>query len=170
MVATISTFPLSSLAKQVASTHKIFSLVVPFLSRDLRFGFRSWDCGWGDGGCLYLGWVPGWVWWSLIMRLVLRVILGVAPNLVTNEAFIVLHMFSSFYRREMNGINVHGIRVLCCPGKERSDATSSSESSNSFLLSMELACVTVFLSFLSSPYGLTISPSMYGYNVTWSPM
>ena len=30
--------------------------------------------------------------------------------------------------------------------------------------------VTVFLSFLSSPYGLTISPSMYGYNITWSPM
>ena len=30
--------------------------------------------------------------------------------------------------------------------------------------------VTVFLSFLSSPYGLTISPSMYGYNITQSPM
>ena len=30
--------------------------------------------------------------------------------------------------------------------------------------------VMVFLSFLSSPYGLIISPSMYGYNVTWSPM
>ena len=30
--------------------------------------------------------------------------------------------------------------------------------------------VTVFLSFLSSSYGLTISPPMYGYNVTWSPM
>ena len=27
-----------------------------------------------------------------------------------------------------------------------------------------------FLSFLSSPYRLTISPSMYGYNVTQSPM
>ena len=27
-----------------------------------------------------------------------------------------------------------------------------------------------FVSFLSSPYRLTISPSMYGYNVTWSPM
>ena len=26
--------------------------------------------------------------------------------------------------------------------------------------------VTVFLSFLSSSYGLTISPSTYGYNVT----
>ena len=34
MVATISSFPLSSSAKQVASTHKISSLVVPFLSRD----------------------------------------------------------------------------------------------------------------------------------------
>ena len=30
--------------------------------------------------------------------------------------------------------------------------------------------VTVFLSFLSSPYELTISPSTYGYNITWSPM
>ena len=26
--------------------------------------------------------------------------------------------------------------------------------------------IMVFLSFLSSPYGLTISSSMYGYNVT----
>ena len=30
--------------------------------------------------------------------------------------------------------------------------------------------ITVFLSFLSSSYGLTISPSMYGYNITWLPM
>ena len=30
--------------------------------------------------------------------------------------------------------------------------------------------VMVFLSFLSSPYGLTISPSIYGYNITWLPM
>ena len=30
--------------------------------------------------------------------------------------------------------------------------------------------VTVFLSFLSSSYGLTISSSTYGYNVTQSPM
>ena len=30
--------------------------------------------------------------------------------------------------------------------------------------------VTVFLPFLSSPYKLTISPSTYGYNITWSPM
>ena len=30
--------------------------------------------------------------------------------------------------------------------------------------------VTVFLAFLSSSYGLTISPSMYGYNITQSPM
>ena len=30
--------------------------------------------------------------------------------------------------------------------------------------------VMVFLSFLSSLYRLTISPSTYGYNVTWSPM
>ena len=76
------------------------------------------------------------------MRLVPRVILGVAPNLVTDEAFIVFHMFSSFYGREANGINVHGIRVSCCPGKERPDATSSLESSDSFLLSMELACLS----------------------------
>ena len=33
-MATISTFPSSSSAKQVASTCKISSLVVPFLSRD----------------------------------------------------------------------------------------------------------------------------------------
>ena len=30
--------------------------------------------------------------------------------------------------------------------------------------------VMVFLSFLPSPYGLTISPSTYGYNITRSPM
>ena len=30
--------------------------------------------------------------------------------------------------------------------------------------------IMVFLSFLSSPYKLTISPSTYGYNITWSPM
>ena len=30
--------------------------------------------------------------------------------------------------------------------------------------------VMVFLSFLSSSYRLTISPSTYGYNVTCSPM
>ena len=30
--------------------------------------------------------------------------------------------------------------------------------------------VTVFLSFLSSPYGLTISTSTYGYNITWLPV
>ena len=75
------------------------------------------------------------------MRLVPRVILGIAPNLVTDEAFIVLHMFSSFYRREANGINIHGIGVSCCSGKEGSDATSSLKSSNPFLLSMELACL-----------------------------
>ena len=76
------------------------------------------------------------------MRLILRVILDVAPNLVTDEAFIVLYMFSSFYGGETNGINVHGIRVSCCPGKERPDATSSSKSSDSFLLSMEFACLS----------------------------
>ena len=64
------------------------------------------------------------------------------PNFVADEAFIVLHVFSSFYGGETNGINVHGIRVLCCPGKERSDATSSLESSDSFLLSMEFACLS----------------------------
>ena len=30
--------------------------------------------------------------------------------------------------------------------------------------------IIVFLSFLSSPYELIISPSMYGNNITWSPM
>ena len=30
--------------------------------------------------------------------------------------------------------------------------------------------ITVFLSFLPSPYRLTISPSMYGHNVTWLPI
>ena len=30
--------------------------------------------------------------------------------------------------------------------------------------------VMVFLSFSPSPYGLTISPSIYGYNITWLPM
>ena len=48
MVATVSTFSSSSSAKQVASTHKISSLVVPFLSKDptncansdLGFGVR----------------------------------------------------------------------------------------------------------------------------------
>ena len=30
--------------------------------------------------------------------------------------------------------------------------------------------IVVFLFFLSSPYVLTISPSMYGYNITWSSM
>ena len=76
------------------------------------------------------------------MRSVPQVILGVAPNLVTDKVFIVLHMFSSFYGGETNGINVYGIRVSCCPGKERPDATSFSESSNLFLLSMELACLS----------------------------
>ena len=34
----------------------------------------------------------------------------------------------------------------------------------------EGSSIMVFLSFLSSPYRLTISPSMYGYKVTQSPM
>ena len=76
------------------------------------------------------------------MRSVSGVILGVAPNLVTDEAFIMLHMFCSFYKGELNGINVHGVRISCCPGKERHDATSSLESSSSFLLSVELACLS----------------------------
>ena len=71
-----------------------------------------------------------------------QMILGVAPNFVTDEAFIVLHMFCSFYRGEPNGIDLHGIRISCCSGKERPDATSSLESSDSFLLSVELACLS----------------------------
>ena len=69
-------------------------------------------------------------------------ILGVTPNFVTDEAFVVLHMFCSFYREEPNDINVHGIGVSHYFGKERPDAAFSSESSNSFLLSMELACLS----------------------------
>ena len=96
---------------------------------------------WDSGGCSHLGWVPGWTWWTLVIGLVLWMILGVTPDFVTDEAFIMLHMFCSFYRGELNGIDVHGIRVSCCSGKEKPDATSSSESSNSFLLSVELACL-----------------------------
>ena len=40
---------------------------------------------------------------------------------------------------------------------------------NQYTLHVTLS-VTVFLSFLSSPYGLTISTSTYGYNITWSPI
>ena len=75
------------------------------------------------------------------MRSIPGVILGVTPNFVTDEALVVFHMFSSFYR-ETNGINVHGIGVSCHSGKERSDATSSSESSDPFLLSVVLACLS----------------------------
>ena len=76
------------------------------------------------------------------MRSVSRVILDVAPYFMVDEAFIVLHVFSSFYGGETNGINVHGTRISCHPGKERPNATFFSESSNSFLLSMELACLS----------------------------
>ena len=69
-------------------------------------------------------------------------ILGVTPNFVIDEAFVVLHMFCSFYRGEPNGINVHGVRVSHCSRKERPDAASFSEGSDSFLLSMELACLS----------------------------
>ena len=75
------------------------------------------------------------------MGSVLWVILCVSPNFVTDEAFVVLHMFCSFYGREPDGVDVHGIWVLCCPGKKRPDAASSSEGSDLFLLSMELACL-----------------------------
>ena len=47
-MATISTFPLSSSAKQVASTHKISSLVVPFLSR-VPTNCANFDLGFGVG-------------------------------------------------------------------------------------------------------------------------
>ena len=40
---------------------------------------------------------------------------------------------------------------------------------NRELLAIILA-VTVFLSLLPFPYGLIISPSIYGYHVTWLPM
>ena len=64
-----------------------------------------------------------------------------APDFVTDEAFVVLHMFHFFYGGEPDGIDVHGVRVLHCSGKKRPDAASSSEGSNLFLLSMELACL-----------------------------
>ena len=62
-------------------------------------------------------------------------------NLVTDEAFVVLHMFGSLDGREVNGINVHGIGVSQYPRKEGFDTTSSSKSCDPFLLSMELACL-----------------------------
>ena len=71
---------------------------------------------------------------------ILRVVLGMTSNFVTNEALVVFHMFSFFYGGERNGIE-----VSCCPGKERPDASSSLESSDSFLLSMELACLSNLL-------------------------
>ena len=45
-----------------------------------------------------------------------------------------------------------------------------SSSAKQVVSTCKISSIMVFLSFLSSPYGLTISPSMYGYNVTWSPM
>ena len=51
-------------------------------------------------------------------------------------------MFGSFYGREMNGINIHDIGVSYYSGKEETDATSSSKSSDPFLLSVKLACLS----------------------------
>ena len=68
-------------------------------------------------------------------------ILCVALDFVADEAFVVLHMFHSFYGGELDGIDVHGIMVLRCPGKKGPDAASSLEGSDSFLLSMEFACL-----------------------------
>ena len=68
-------------------------------------------------------------------------ILCVAPDFVADEAFVVLHMFRSFYGGEPDGVDVHGIRVSCCPEEKRPDAASSLEGNDSFLLSMELACL-----------------------------
>ena len=42
-----------------------------------------------------------------------------------------------------------------------------------FMKPQDLSCrqaVMIFLSFLPSPYRLTISLSTYGYHITWSPM
>ena len=75
------------------------------------------------------------------MGSVLWVILYVAPDLVTDEIFVVLHMSHSFYGGEPDGIDVHGVRVSRCSGKKRPDAAFSLEGSNPFLLSMELACL-----------------------------
>ena len=147
-MATISTFPLSSLAKQVASTCKISSLVVPFLSRDPT-NCTNFDLDFEVGdvagrvvvGCPYSSWVSGWAWWSLIVRLALRMILGVISDLVADEAFVVLHIFHSLNGRKANGVNVHDIGVSCCFKEEGSDAASSSESSDPFLLSVEFTCL-----------------------------
>ena len=73
------------------------------------------------------------------MRLALGVILDVTSDPVTDEAFVVLHMFCSLNRREVNGIDVHGTRVSYCSGKEGFDAASFLQSSDLFLLSMEFA-------------------------------
>ena len=78
------------------------------------------------------------------MRSIPRMILSITPNLVTDEAFVVFHIFGSFYGKETNSINVHGIGVSCHSGKEGPDATSFLESSDPFLLSMKFA-------FLSDP-------------------
>ena len=61
---------------------------------------------------------------------------------MTDEAFVMLHMFCSFYGGEPDGVDVHSVGVLCCSGKKRPDAASSLESSDLFLLSMELACLS----------------------------
>ena len=68
-------------------------------------------------------------------------IFGVTSDLVTNEAFVVLHMFSSLNEGEVNSIDVHGIGVSQCPRKKGSDTTSSLEAHNPFLLGMEFACL-----------------------------
>ena len=47
-MTTVSTFPSSSSAKQIASIHKISSLVVPFLSRNPT-NCTNFDLGFGVG-------------------------------------------------------------------------------------------------------------------------
>ena len=64
-----------------------------------------------------------------------------ALDFVADEAFVVFHMFCFFYGEEPDGIDVHGVRVSCCPGEKGPDAASSSEGSDSFLLGMEFACL-----------------------------
>ena len=71
------------------------------------------------------------------MRLVLRVILGTISYFIVDK----IHVVSSLDRREADGVNIHGIKILCWFQKKASDAASFLEGSNSFLLDMEFACL-----------------------------
>ena len=67
-------------------------------------------------------------------------------------------------RNKSSGENTHLVKVNDGYHQEWGSERSQIDRMN------QKITITVFLCFLSSPYGLTISPSVYGYNVTWSPM